>query len=64
MLLVSTELGLSNIVDHYVPDFFAAVLMRQEVLSKCCCGDFGEVFVLRDGKDFLFSQAAEPETIF
>ena len=63
MLLVAAELGLPNIVDDHVPDFFAAVFVGQEVLSECCCSDFGEVFMLGDGEHLLFGQAAEPDAI-
>ena len=57
MLLVATALGLPNIIDNHVSDFFAAVLLRQKVLSECCCSDFGEVFVLCKGEHLLFGQA-------
>jgi len=55
MLLVAfDELGLPNIIDNHVQNFFTAVFLGQEVSSECCCGDFGEVFVLCDGKHLLF----------
>ena len=55
MLLVAfDELGLPNIINNHVQDFLTAVFLGQEVRSECCCGDFGEVFVLCDGKHFLF----------
>jgi hypothetical protein len=58
MLFVACdELSLPNIVDNHVQNFFAAVLLGQEALSECCCSDFGEVFVLCDGKHLLFGQA-------
>lgn len=63
MLLVAADLDLPNIVNNHVPDFFAAVRVSQEVLSKCCCGDLGEVFVLGDGEHLPFSQAGEPNAI-
>ena len=37
MLLVAALLGLTNIIDNHVPDFFAAVLLGQKVLRECCC---------------------------
>jgi hypothetical protein len=58
LLVASDELGLPNIVDNHVQNFFTAVLLGQEVFSECCCSDFGEVFVLCDGKHLLFGQAA------
>ena len=57
MLLIAASLGLPNIIDNHVPDFFAAVLLGQKVLSECCCTDFGEVFVLCKGEHLLFGQA-------
>ena len=54
LLVASDELGLPNIVDNHVQNFFTAVFLGQEVRSECCCGDFKEVFVLCDGKHFLF----------
>ena len=57
MLFVATSLGLPNIIDNHVPDFLAAVLLGQKVLSECCCTDFGEVFVLCKGEHLLFGQA-------
>ena len=58
MILVTSELGLPNVVDNHVQNFFTAVLLGQKVLSECCCSDFGEVFVLCDGKHLLFGQSA------
>ena len=49
MLLITAELGLPNIVDNHFPHFFTAVFVGQEVLGKCCCSDFGDVFVFGDG---------------
>ena len=64
MLLVAAVLGLPNIIDNHVSNFFAAVLMRQEVLNECCCSDCGKVFVLGNGEHLLLSQSAERNTIF
>ena len=64
MFLIAVELGLPNIVDNHVPDFFAAMLLRQEILGECCRIDFGEVFMLGNGEHFLLSQTAERNTIF
>lgn len=57
MLLIAAPLCLPNIVNYHVPNFFAAVLLRQQVLSEGCCSDFGKVFMLRNGEHFLFGQA-------
>ena len=57
MLLVAASLGLPNIIDNHVPDFFATMLLGQELLSECCCNDFGEVFVLRNRDHLLLGQA-------
>ena len=64
MLLITAELGLPNIVDNHFPHFFTAVFVGQEVLGKCCCSDFGDVFVFGDGEHLLFGQIAERNTIF
>ena len=57
MLLVAASLGLPNIIDNHVPDFFAAVLLGQKVLSERGCSDFGKMFVLCKGEHLLFGQA-------
>ena len=62
MLLVAVSLGLPKIIDNHVPDFFAAVLLRQKVLSECCCSNFGEV--LRNGENLRFGQATQSNAIF
>ncbi len=41
LLVASDELGLPNIVNNHVQNFFTAVFLGQEVRSKCCCSDFG-----------------------
>ena len=46
LLVASDELCLPNIIDDHVQNFFTAVLLGQAVRGECCCGDFGEVFVL------------------
>ena len=58
MLLVAASLGVPNITDNHVPNFFAAVLLGQKVLSECCCTDFGKVFVLCNGEHLFFAQTA------
>jgi hypothetical protein len=58
MLLIAISLSLLKIIDNHVPDFFAAVLLGQKVLSECCCSDFGEVLMLCDGEHLLLGQAA------
>ena len=57
VLFIAASLGLPNIFDNYVPDFVAAVLLRQKVLSECGCSDFGKMLVLCNGEHFLFGQA-------
>ena len=39
-LVTTTELRLANIMDNDVTDFFGAVLLRQQVLTKCRCSNF------------------------
>ena len=58
VLLVAVSLGLPKIIDNHVPDFFAAVLLGQKVLSECCCSDFGEVLMLCNGEHLFFAQTA------
>jgi hypothetical protein len=53
-LILAIELRLANIIDNHVTNFFAAVFERQEVLSECRCGDFRQVFVLRDSKHLFY----------
>ena len=60
---VAAELSLPKIVDNHIPNFFAAVLAGQKVLSECCSSDFGQVFVLGNREHLLFGQAAEPDAI-
>jgi len=57
MLLVAASLRLTNIVNNHVPDFFAALLLGQKILSERCCADFGEVFMLGKREHLLFGQA-------
>ena len=57
MLLVAVSLGLPNIIDNHVPNFFAAVLLGQKVLSERRCTDLGEMFVLCKSEHLLFGQA-------
>lgn len=64
MLPVATELCLPDITDNHVPDFFAPVLLAQKVASQSRRRDFGQVFVLGDGKHLFFGQAAERDAIF
>ena len=54
MFLVASELGLPNVVDNHVQNFFTAALLGQEVCSERGCSDFGEVFVLCNGKHLFF----------
>ena len=58
MLLIAASLGLPNIIDNHVPDYFTAVLLGQKVLSECCCSDFGEVLMLCNGEHLFFAQTA------
>jgi hypothetical protein len=57
VLLIAASLGLPNIVDNYVPDFFAAVLLRQKGTGECGCSNFRKLFVLCNGEHLLFGQA-------
>ena len=57
VLLIAGSLGFPNIIDNYVPDFVAAVLLRQKILSECGCSDFRKMFVLCNGEHLLFGQS-------
>jgi hypothetical protein len=57
MLLIAASLGLPNIIDNYIPDFVAALLLGQKVPSECGCSDFWKMFVLCNGEHLLFGQA-------
>ena len=58
VLLIAASLGLPDIIDNDVPNFFAAVLLGQKVLTECGCSDFGKMFVLCNGEHLFFGQAA------
>ena len=58
MLLIAALLGVPNIIDNHFPNFFAAVLLGQKVLSECCCSDLGEVLMLCNGEHLFFAQTA------
>ena len=60
VLFIAASLGLPNIIDNHVPDFVAAVLLRQKVLSERGCSDFGKMFVLGNGEHLLFGQPHSP----
>src|ERR1700751_380241 len=47
-LIALDELGLANIVDDYIPNFFAPMLLRQQILSKRSRNDLGKMLVLGD----------------
>jgi hypothetical protein len=64
VLLVSATLRHLNILDNHIPNDGAATFAGQQVLSKCCCGDLGQMFVLGNGKHLLLCQAAQADTIF
>ena len=64
MLPVATELCQPGVIDDHVPDFIGSVLLAEKVAGESPCRNFLQMFVLRDGKDFLLGQAAEREAIF
>jgi hypothetical protein len=55
---------LANVIDDYIPNFFAPVLLRQQILSKRSRNDFGKMLVLSDREHLLFSQPTESNAIF
>ena len=64
LLVTLDELGLANVIDDYIPNFFAPMLLRQQILSKCSRNDFGKMLVLSDREHLLFSQPTESNAIF
>jgi hypothetical protein len=64
MLLIAISLGLPNIIDDHVPDFFGAVLLGQYVLSECRRSYFGKVLVLCNGEHLLFTQPTQSDAVF
>jgi len=48
LLVTRDELRLANVIDDYIPNFFAPMLLRQQVLSECSRNDFGKMLVLSD----------------
>ena len=64
VLLVTASLGLPNIIDNHVPDFFAAVYLGQKILRECCRGDFRQMLMLGDSEYLLLGQAAHTNAIF
>ena len=64
LLVILDELGLANVIDDYIPNFFTPMLLRQQILSKCRGNDFGKMLVLSDREHLLFSQSTESNAIF
>jgi hypothetical protein len=64
LLVTLDELGLANVIDDYIPNFFAPMLLRQQILSECSRNDFGKMLVFSDREHFLFSQPTESNAIF
>jgi hypothetical protein len=64
LLVTRDELRLANVIDDYIPNFFAPMLLRQQVLSECSRNDFGKMLVLSDREHLLFSQPTEAHAIF
>ena len=64
MLLRTNSLGLPNIIDDHIPDFFGAMLLGQNVLSERCCSYFGNVLVLCNSEHLLFGQATQSDAVF
>ena len=64
MLPIAASLGLPNIIDDHVQDFFGTMLLRQNVLSERCCSYFGKVLVLCNGEHLLFTQPTQSDAVF
>jgi hypothetical protein len=58
------ELGLANVIDDHIPNSFAPMLLRQQILSECSRNDLGKMLVLSDREHLLFSQPTESNAIF
>jgi hypothetical protein len=63
MLLVAAELGLPYIIDNHVPNFFAAMLLGQEILGERCRSDLGKALMLGDGEYVIFGQATQSDAV-
>jgi len=64
LLIILEELGLANVTDNHIPNFFAPMLLRQQILSECSRNDLGKMLVLCDCEHLLFSQTTESNAIF
>jgi hypothetical protein len=58
------ELGLANVIDDHIPNSFAPMLLRQQILSECSRNDLGKMLGLSDREHLLFSQPTESNAIF
>jgi hypothetical protein len=55
LLITLDELGLANVVDDYIPNSFAPMLLRQQILSKRSRNDLGKMLVLSDCEHLFLS---------
>jgi hypothetical protein len=51
--LVAGPLSFSNVVNDHISYLFAAMLVRQKVLSEGCCDDFRQMLMLSDSEHLL-----------
>lgn len=63
MLLDVTRLARADVINDHVTDFFCAVLLVRQILSKRGSSDLGHMLVLGDGEHLLFSEAAKGHAI-
>jgi 2-iminoacetate synthase ThiH len=43
LLITFDALGLANVIDNHIPNFFTPMLLRQQILSECGCNDLGKM---------------------
>jgi hypothetical protein len=63
MLLVVTRLARADVINDHVTDFFCAVLLVRQILSKRGSSDLGHMLVLGDGEHLLFREAAKGHSV-
>jgi len=63
MLPVVTRLAAADVIDNHVPDFFRAVLLVREILSKRGRSNFWHMLMLSDGEHLLFGEATKRHAV-
>lgn len=53
----------ADIVNDHLADLFGPMLLMQQILTQCRGGDFWYMFVLGNGGNFRWGQAAKRDTV-